>query len=148
MPKASSVKTEIKKAAKPKKGKTETHKKRGPKGPRVIITDQMREMVKTLRACGTRNETIARMVGMSSDALVFRFKDELEHGLDEANAKVARSLFDRAIEGDLGAQIFWLKTRARWIEKHEVSVENVNQPPLQLTPESALLIANAIKERN
>lgn len=44
------------------------------------------------------------------------FKAELETGELKANTKVAQCLYKQATEGNVTAQIFWLKTRARWKE--------------------------------
>jgi hypothetical protein len=42
------------------------------------------------------------------------YRDELDLGETEANAQVAGFLFNSAKSGNVTAQIFWLKTRARW----------------------------------
>lgn len=52
---------------------------------------------------------------------------ELVQAAMEANAKVAGALFNNAVRNnDVAAQIFWLKTRARWhtteIHQHQGSV--------------------------
>ena len=41
---------------------------------------------------------------------------ELDLGETKANAQVAGFLFNAARNGNVTAQIFWLKTRARWRE--------------------------------
>jgi hypothetical protein len=70
-------------------------------------------------AYGVPQTEIGRVVGISKPTLERHYRDELDRGEVEANAKVAESLFKKAT-GD-GAQavtaaIFWLKTRARWKE--------------------------------
>jgi hypothetical protein len=42
---------------------------------------------------------------------------DLDCGVAEANALVAGYLFANAKGGNVGAQIFWLKTRAHWRER-------------------------------
>jgi len=44
------------------------------------------------------------------------YRDELDLGTTKANAQVAGFLFNSAKNGNVTAQIFWLKTRARWRE--------------------------------
>jgi len=44
------------------------------------------------------------------------YRDELDMGETKANAQVAGFLFTAARNGNVTAQIFWLKTRARWRE--------------------------------
>jgi hypothetical protein len=44
------------------------------------------------------------------------YREELDLGESKANAQVAGFLFSAAKNGNVTAQIFWLKTRARWRE--------------------------------
>jgi hypothetical protein len=55
------------------------------------------------------------------------YREELNLGETEANAQVAGFLFNAAKNGNVTAQIFWLKTRAKWREtplelKHSGSI--------------------------
>jgi hypothetical protein len=82
-------------------------------------TEATRKQVKALAAYGVPQDEIGRVIGISKPTLERHYRDELDRGEVEANAKVAESLFRKAT-GD-GAQavtaaIFWLKTRARWKE--------------------------------
>jgi hypothetical protein len=82
-------------------------------------TEALRRQVKALAAYGVPQDEIGRVIGISKPTLERHYRDELDRGEVEANAKVAESLFRKAT-GD-GAQavtaaIFWLKTRARWRE--------------------------------
>jgi hypothetical protein len=53
---------------------------------------------------------------------------ELDLGTAKANAQVAGFLFNSARNGNVTAQIFWLKTRVGWKETPELNpVENVWQ---------------------
>ena len=82
-------------------------------------TEATRKQVKALAAYGVPQDEIGRVIGISKPTLERHYREELDRGEVEANAKVAESLFRKAT-GD-GAQsvtaaIFWLKTRARWKE--------------------------------
>jgi len=71
-----------------------------------------------LVAYGIPHEHIALRIGITHDTLVKHYKYELETGLSNANEQVANVLFSKAVfDKDLGAVIFWLKTRGRWREK-------------------------------
>ena len=67
-------------------------------------------------------------------------------GVTKANAQVAGFLFTAAKNGNVTAQIFWLKTRARWKDapvEHKVDVTQLTDEALermiaQLTDPSAL----------
>ena len=55
------------------------------------------------------------------------YREELDLGETKANAQVAGFLFNAAKNGNVTAQIFWLKTRAKWREtpvelKHSGSI--------------------------
>ena len=54
------------------------------------------------------------MVGINPKKLRKYYREELDLGETKANAQVAGFLFNAAKNGNLTAQIFWLKTRARW----------------------------------
>jgi hypothetical protein len=76
-----------------------------------------RQRVKDLSAFGIRQESIAKMVGVSVPTLEKYYRDELDTGLDEANAQVANTLFQMAISGQSpSSTFFWLKTRGGWRE--------------------------------
>src|SRR5919107_4365711 len=82
-------------------------------------TEATRKQVKALAAYGVPQDEIGKVIGISKPTLERHYREELDRGEVEANAKVAESLFRKAT-GD-GAQavtaaIFWLKTRARWKE--------------------------------
>lgn len=88
-----------------------------------IPTDESRRMVKALAAVGIRHEDIAAKIEISADTLVKHYKRELDDGRVDANAAVAKSLYEQAKAGNTTAMIFWLKTRAGWkeTERHEVT---------------------------
>ena len=96
--------------ATPKSGKTKPHEP----------TEKTRAEVAALVSFGNTQEEIAGYIGISIDTLERHYRDELDNSVVRANAKVAAKLFRKAIDGDdIKAQIFWLKTRARWREKDE-----------------------------
>ena len=59
---------------------------------------------------------ISAGVGIDPKTLRKHYRDELDLGETKANAQVAGFLFTSAKNGNVTAQIFWLKTRARWKE--------------------------------
>ncbi len=92
--------------------------------PEFKATDAQREQVKAMAAYGVPRDDIARVIGCSAPTLAKHFWNELEVAAIEANAKVAQSLFRKAVEGtgkeSVTAAIFWLKCRAGW---RDVSLE-------------------------
>ena len=75
-----------------------------------------RRQVEALAAYGIPAADIARTLGVDAKTLRKHYRDELDLGATKANAQVAGYLFTAAKSGNVTAQIFWLKTRARWKE--------------------------------
>lgn len=94
------------------------HHGSGPEGGRFKAhepTDIIKAEVRSLKSFGHTDEEIAGYLKISHDTLRRHYSYELENATIDANAQVAKGLFHKATKGDdLSAQIFWLKTRARW----------------------------------
>lgn len=69
-----------------------------------------------LAAYGIPEADISGVVGIDPKTLRKHYREELDLGETKANAQVAGFLFNSAKNGNVTAQIFWLKTRARWKE--------------------------------
>ena len=82
-----------------------------------VVNETVREKVRHLAGVGVRQDDIARIIGCAPKTLRKRCRDDLDRGVAEANAMVSGSLFAAAKGGNVVAQIFWLKTRARWRER-------------------------------
>lgn len=102
--------------------------------------DETRAQVSALVSFGNTQEEIAKFFEISVDTLVKHYRKELDTAVLVANAKVARCLFSKAIDqDDLSAQIFWLKTRARWRETDKnIEEEKIDK---RITEEIAALKA-------
>jgi hypothetical protein len=75
--------------------------------------------VEAMAGYGLSAPDIARVVDIDVEELKASYEKELAGGHIKANARVAESLYRKAIgEGreSVTAAIFWLKTRARWKE--------------------------------
>jgi len=84
-------------------------------------TDASRRQVEAMAGYGVPEWDIAKVLGIDPKTLRKHYPAELELGHVKANARVAESLFKKAIAADLtapavNAAIFWLKTRAGWRE--------------------------------
>jgi hypothetical protein len=75
-----------------------------------------RRQVEALAAYGIPAPNISRIVGIDPKTLRKYYREELDLGEAKANAQVAGFLFNSAKNGNVSAQIFWLKTRAQWRE--------------------------------
>jgi hypothetical protein len=83
-------------------------------------TDADRAKVKALSAYGIPQEQIARAFDIDSKTLRLHYRNELDLGVIEANAQVAKTLWQQAVGGNIGAAIWWTKSRMGWKEKHDV----------------------------
>lgn len=103
-----------------------------PRKNKHVPTDDMRSKVEGLTAVGIRRVDLADVLGVSTNTLERHYARELRVGLVKANAKVAETLFNKAINGDTTSIIFWLKTRARWSTVEHLHVEgSVSQEEVQ-----------------
>lgn len=84
------------------------------------VTEENKHTVKMLVAFGIPQEAIAQKIGVSVDTLAIHYRYELDMGLHEAVEKVGGTLFKKAtVDEDVKAQMFFLRTRARWVEPKE-----------------------------
>jgi|TARA_R110001583_G_scaffold167781_1_gene320597 hypothetical protein len=90
--------------------------------PAFKPTEEERALVEKMSSVGIPQESICLVVrdGIDDKTLRKHFRRELDTAATMANAKVAGTLFDKAMGGDTTALIWWTKTRLRWSEKQEV----------------------------
>ena len=86
-----------------------------------------RRQVEAMAAYGIPEIDISRVIDVDPKTLRKHYRDELDLGTTKANAQIAGFLFNSAKNGNVTAQIFWLKTRAQWREtpvelKHSGSI--------------------------
>lgn len=85
-------------------------------------TETTRSTVSAMAAFGITYDTIAHSLGICEDTLRRHYKSELKHGKQLAIAKVANSLFKKAVGGDTASMCFYLKTQGGWREKHDIEL--------------------------
>lgn len=88
-------------------------------------TAKNREDVKTLAAVGTPHELIAKVIDCDDKTLRKHYRTELDTAAILATGKVAHTLYQQAIKGNVTAAIFWLKVRGGWREK--TTVEHIGE---------------------
>ena len=84
-----------------------------------------RRQVEAMAAYGVPEVDVARVLAIDPKTLRKHYREELDTGQIKATAKVAESLFRKAL-GDgsqsVTAAIFWLKTRGGWKESQPQDV--------------------------
>jgi hypothetical protein len=90
--------------------------------PAFKPTDEERKLVEQMTACGIPQESQCLVIrdGIDDKTLRKHFRRELDTAATKANAKVAGTLFNKAMGGDTTAIIWWTKTRMKWSERQEV----------------------------
>jgi hypothetical protein len=83
-------------------------------------TDETRKLARSLSGIGVPQDDVCVILGISKPTLHKHYREDLDRGLAEANAKVAESLFKQAIGGNTTAAIFWAKARLGWRETLQV----------------------------
>ena len=78
--------------------------------------------ITTLAGLGLRLVDIGLVVGMSERTIRRNYDADVKKGVAVANAKIAQTLFSKAIEGDTTSLIFWCKTRLGWREKTDINL--------------------------
>jgi hypothetical protein len=72
---------------------------------------------------GVPHRQQAPLIGCSSPKTLRKhFREELDIGKIQANAKVAGALYQSALDGNVKAQTFWLKTVGGWQETGNVEI--------------------------
>ena len=93
-------------------------------------TDVTRAEVKALSSFGNTQEQISTYLDIDIKTLLKYYRRDLDIAVIQANAQVAKRLYNKAVvQDDLSAQIFWLKTRARWRTDDSINL-NDNQETL------------------
>ncbi|MGB5811740.1 MAG: hypothetical protein WBG86_14480 [Polyangiales bacterium] len=95
-------------------------RKDGP--PPHQFTDAERASAIAMSSYGISQAEIAQVLGVSKTTLLKHLKDDLAKAPTQANANVARALYRNATrEGNTQAQVFWMKARANWKDRLDVS---------------------------
>lgn len=99
-------------------------------------SQEQRRLARAMAGLGLPEEQIALLLEVDPKTLRKHFRDDLDRGMAEANVKIAQSLFNMATTGNnVAAAIFWMKARAGWREKHDITVST---GPLREIPDDEL----------
>jgi hypothetical protein len=108
-------------------------------------TKDERGNVEMMAGFGVPHEQIASTIrgGIDAETLKKHFKQELIEGKAKASTQVGRSLFQKAIDGDTSAQIWWSKSQMKWTGEQKIDLTSSDK---SLTPQ--LIERVIIKENN
>lgn len=87
-------------------------------------TEETRDKISRYAAVGIPHDDISKIIGIDKKTMYKYYRDELDTAAAKANAAVGGALYNKAINGDTAAQIWWTKARLRWSEKVDSNVNN------------------------
>ena len=90
-------------------------------------TDAELTLVEHYASVGLTHSQIGGLLGVSTDTVQRKCRDQLKRGLVKATARVGAVLLKKAFDGDVVCMIFWLKMRAGWSETDRI--EKAKAPP-------------------
>ena len=114
---------------------TSPPKKRGRGQPKKTFSEEQRIRIKELAGYGIPQKIIASMMEVDRGTLRIHCAHELKTGSHSATADVAGKLYSLAMDGNVAACIFWMKARAGWSERVELTGKGGKDlmPKLDLT---------------
>lgn len=122
--------------------------------PAFVPTAAERKQVEALSGYGLTVEMIRHLVrdGIAIETLLTHFRAELDAGKAKANAQVGKRLFQKVMDGDTTAMIWWTKTQMRWSETQKVEITGAAGGPIQtvdlskVSTEALLELSKAIAD--
>jgi hypothetical protein len=107
--------------------------------PKKTLSATQIAEVERLAGLGLNERKIAYVMGMAPNTFTrtkreqVRVSEAIEKGRAAAEDKVASKLFDKALTGDLGAIVWWEKTRADRRETVKQEISGADGTPLAFT---------------
>lgn len=102
-------------------------------------TDDLRRQVEQASGLGLPHDQICSLISISDETLRKYYGPELGMGKAKASAQIAKTLFNKAVQGgDTTAMIWWTKAQMRWAEtqRHEQSGPDGGPQELKITWQS------------
>lgn len=95
-------------------------------------TAEQRAKVEGMAACGIPQQQMALVLGIDDETLRKYFRHELDTAVPLANFSVGKTLFAKAVGGDVTAAIWWSKCRMGWKERQSLEHTGADGSPLQI----------------
>ena len=112
--------------------------------PEFEPSESERKQVEAMSGYGLPIDQIAVLVrdGIHVDTLRKHFATELVAGKAKANSGVGRTLFQKAMDGDTTAMIWWSKTQMRWAETQKHELTGADGAPLEFAKIERVIVKN------
>ena len=89
-------------------------------------TEQTRAQAESAAGLGLPHDQIGALIGISDKTLRKYYATELAVGKAKASAKIAKTLFNKAVNGDTTASIWWTKAQMGWGETNTTKLANAD----------------------
>lgn len=105
--------------------------------PKIEITEDNLRQIEVLAGYGMTEAAIANVLGISERTFRTNKNTEevvlaaLEKGKAKAASIIGQALFEKAKKGDLGAIVWWEKTRAGRTERVRTEITGADGQPIQ-----------------
>lgn len=108
----------------------------------LLIADTDRQKVEEMSGFGVPFEQIAAVTcnGINVTTLRKYFSQQLIDGKAKANNRVGMTLFEKAMNGDTTAMIWWTKSQMRWSEVRKHEVTGADGGPVEYTKIERVII--------
>jgi hypothetical protein len=94
-------------------------------------TPEMRKQVEQASGLGLPHDQICALISISDETLRKYYGPELGMGKAKASAQIAKTLFNKAVQGgDTTAMIWWTKAQMRWSETVKQELTGQDGAPL------------------
>ena len=92
-----------------------------------VPTPEKRTTVQRMAAVGMHQKAIALAIDVAENTLRKYYRDDIDLAYAKANTTVSEALYEKAINGDTGAMIWWEKTRQGRTDRMQTTVEAGDQ---------------------
>jgi len=89
-------------------------------------SEKTRAQVEASAGLGLPHDQIGALIGISDKTLRKYYSTELAVGKAKASAKIAQTLFNKAVKGDTTASIWWTKAQMGWGETNTTKLANAD----------------------
>ena len=121
--------------------------------------DTYPELVKNYCLLGATDKELAEFLDIAESTLNLwktehpEFMESIKDGREKADSLVAKSLYDKALGGDVHASKFWLinRQRAKWRDKIETGItdkegNDIPQDPLETARKLAFILQRGVQQ--
>lgn len=96
------------------------------------------KIVESFSQYGVPQNEISQKIGICVDVMNSLYQAEIARGKGHANANIGKRLYQKAMDGDTAALIFWAKTRMGWRETNRVDLVSSDK---SMSPASSINLA-------